>query len=76
MRKTGHDRSPERLLQCTRRNGRRLQVLVSTPEQAVSGLGLDAQRATIAEYADEVISAKPLSDRPGALAAIAAVEAG
>ncbi len=35
-----------------------------------------AQRATIAEYADEVISAKPLSDRPGALAAIAAVEAG
>ncbi len=49
---------------------------MSTPEQAVSGLGLDAQRATIAEYADEVISAKPLSDRPGALAAIAAAEAG
>ena len=62
-------------------------VRVSTFEQAVSGLGLGAQRATIAdyaarkgltvvaEYADEGISAKTLSGRPGALAAIAAVEA-
>jgi len=62
-------------------------VRVSTSEQAVSGLGLDAQRTTIAdyaarkgltvvaEYADEGISAKTLSARPSALAAIAAVEA-
>lgn len=61
-------------------------VRVSTDEQAVSGLGIDAQRATIrdyaarkgltvvAEYVDEGISAKSLKGRPGALDAIAAVE--
>jgi len=58
---------------------------VSTTEQAVSGLGLEAQRATIAAYAarkeltvvdefvDEGISAKSLAGRPGAQAALAAV---
>ncbi|MHD0279576.1 recombinase family protein [Rhodococcus aetherivorans] len=61
---------------------------VSTSEQAASGLGLDAQRATIADYAarkgltvvaeyvDEGISAKSLKGRPGALAALAAVRSG
>lgn len=60
-------------------------VRVSTDEQAASGLGLDAQRRTIAEYcerkgltivaeyADEGISAKTLKHRPGALAALEAV---
>jgi DNA invertase Pin-like site-specific DNA recombinase len=60
-------------------------VRVSTAEQAVSGLGLEAQRATIADYAarkgltivaehsDEGISAKSLRNRPGALSAIEAV---
>ncbi|MBT2269789.1 recombinase family protein [Rhodococcus erythropolis] len=58
---------------------------VSTTEQAVSGLGLEAQRATITaysarkgltvvdEYVDEGISAKSLRGRPGAQAALAAV---
>ncbi len=61
---------------------------VSTSEQALSGLGLDAQRATVAayterkgltivgEYCDEGISAKSLKGRPGALAALEAVRAG
>lgn len=61
---------------------------VSTSEQAVSGLGLEAQRATvaayavrkdltiIAEYADEGISAKSLTGRPGAQAALEAVRRG
>jgi DNA invertase Pin-like site-specific DNA recombinase len=58
---------------------------VSTSEQALSGLGIDAQRATIAtyaerkaltiveEYRDEGVSAKSLKGRPGALAALEAV---
>src|SRR6516162_5926753 len=53
---------------------------VSTSEQALSGLGIDAQRATVADYAerkgltilgeycDEGISAKSLKGRPAALA--------
>lgn len=57
----------------------------STDEQAVSGLGLEAQRQTIADYAarkgltivdefiDPGISGKTLKDRPGALAALEAV---
>jgi DNA invertase Pin-like site-specific DNA recombinase len=61
---------------------------VSTSEQALSGLGLDAQRATVAayaerkgltvvgEYCDEGISAKSLKGRPAALAALEAVRAG
>lgn len=61
---------------------------VSTNEQAASGLGLEAQRAAIAayaahkgltivaEYADEGISAKTISARPGALAALEAVRSG
>ena len=61
---------------------------VSTTEQALSGLGLEAQRATVAayaerkgltivhEYCDEGISAKSLNGRPGALAAIKAVRNG
>ena len=61
---------------------------VSTSEQALSGLGLEAQRATITayaerkgltivgEYCDEGISAKSLTGRPAALAALAAVCAG
>ena len=61
---------------------------VSTSEQALSGLGLEAQRATVAAYAerkgltivhencDEGISAKSLNGRPGALAAIKDVRNG
>lgn len=61
---------------------------VSTDEQAVSGLGLEAQRTTIEQYAerkgltivaeftDEGISAKDLKGRPAALAALKAVESG
>jgi DNA invertase Pin-like site-specific DNA recombinase len=61
---------------------------VSTSEQALSGLGLEAQRATVAayaerkgleitgEYCDEGISAKSLKERPAALAALEAVRAG
>jgi DNA invertase Pin-like site-specific DNA recombinase len=58
---------------------------VSTSEQAASGLGIEAQRATALAYAerkglvvldefcDEGISAKNLNGRPGALSALAAV---
>jgi DNA invertase Pin-like site-specific DNA recombinase len=58
---------------------------VSTSEQALSGLGLEAQRATVdayaerkgltivEEYCDEGISAKSLKGRPAALAALEAV---
>jgi DNA invertase Pin-like site-specific DNA recombinase len=58
---------------------------VSTSEQAASGLGIEAQRATahayadrkglriVEEFNDEGISAKNLSGRPGALAALDAV---
>ncbi len=58
---------------------------VSTSEQALSGLGLEAQRMTVAayaerkgltivgEYCDEGISAKSLKGRPAALAALEAV---
>lgn len=61
---------------------------VSTSEQALSGLGIDAQRATVAAYAerkgltivgehcDEGISAKSLNGRPAALAALEAVRSG
>ena len=61
---------------------------VSTSEQALSGLGLDAQRVTVAayaqrkgltivdEYCDEGISAKSLTGRPAALAALEAVRGG
>ena len=61
---------------------------VSTSEQPLSGLGLEAQRATVAayaerkgltivhEYRDEGISAKSLNGRPGALAAIKDVRNG
>ena len=61
---------------------------VSTSEQAASGLGIEAQRATaqayagrkgltiVNEFCDEGISAKTLSGRPGALAALAAVRDG
>jgi DNA invertase Pin-like site-specific DNA recombinase len=61
---------------------------VSTSEQALSGLGIDAQRATVAnyaerkrltivkEYCDEGISAKSLKGRPAALAALEAVRCG
>ena len=61
---------------------------VSTSEQALSGLGLEAQRATVAAYAerkrltivgehcDEGVSAKSLKGRPAALAALEAVRAG
>src|SRR6516225_5536070 len=61
---------------------------VSTSEQALSGLGIDAQRATVAayaerkgltiveEYCDEGISAKSLKGRPAALAALGAVRTG
>lgn len=62
-----------------------IYLRVSTSEQAASGLGLEAQRATarnyaerkglriIGEFCDEGISAKNLSGRPGALAALDAV---
>ena len=61
---------------------------VSTSEQALSGLGLEAQRTTVAayaerkgltivgEYCDEGISAKSLKGRPAALAALEAVRGG
>jgi DNA invertase Pin-like site-specific DNA recombinase len=61
---------------------------VSTSEQALSGLGIDAQRATVtgyaeykgltivSEYCDEGVSAKSLKGRPAALAALEAVRAG
>jgi DNA invertase Pin-like site-specific DNA recombinase len=61
---------------------------VSTSEQALSGLGIDAQRARVAAYAerkgltivgahcDEGISAKSLNGRPAALAALEAVRSG
>ncbi|TSE01966.1 resolvase [Skermania sp. ID1734] len=63
-------------------------VRCSTAEQVVSGLGLEAQRATIQayaerkgltiveEFADPGISGKSLENRPGALAAIEAVRSG
>lgn len=63
-------------------------IRVSTDEQAVSGLGIEAQRETITAYAarkgltvvaehiDAGISAKTLADRPGALAALDAVRTG
>ena len=61
---------------------------VSTSEQVLSGLGIDAQRSTVADYAqrkgltivaeycDEGISAKSLKGRPAALAALEAVQTG
>ena len=61
---------------------------VSTSEQALSGLGIEAQRATavgyaerkgltiVDEYCDEGVSAKRLTGRPGARAALEAVRAG
>lgn len=61
---------------------------VSTSEQSLSGLGIEAQRATVAgyaerkgltildEYCDEGISAKSLKGRPAALAALEAVRTG
>lgn len=61
---------------------------VSTSEQALSGLGIEAQRATAASYAerkgltivdaycDEGISAKSLTGRHGAQAALSAVRSG
>ena len=61
---------------------------VSTSEQVLSGLGIDAQRATVTayaerkglkivgEYCDEGISAKSLKGRPAALAALGAVRTG
>lgn len=61
---------------------------VSTAEQACSGLGIEAQRAAVAAYAerkgltivaefiDDGISAKSLTGRPGALAALDAVRSG
>ncbi len=60
----------------------------SSDEQAVSGLGIEAQRDSITSYADRKgltivaefvdagISAKSLKGRPGALAALDAVRAG
>jgi DNA invertase Pin-like site-specific DNA recombinase len=65
-----------------------LYLRVSTSEQAASGLGIEAQRATACAYADrkgltivdefcdEGISAKTISGRPGALAALKAVRDG
>jgi Resolvase, N terminal domain len=62
-----------------------LYLRVSTSEQAASGLGIEAQRATahayadrkglmiIDEFRDEGISAKTISGRPGASAALKAV---
>lgn len=61
---------------------------VSTSEQSLSGLGIEAQRATVLGYAqrkeltildefcDQGISAKSLKGRPGALAALEAVRSG
>jgi integrase len=62
---------------------------VSTSEQALSGLGLDAQRVTVAAYAERkgltiveeycatrAFSAKSLTGRPAALAALEAVRGG
>ena len=61
---------------------------VSTSEQSLSGLGIEAQRATVLgyaqrkeltildEYCDQGISAKSLRGRPGALAALEAVRSG
>lgn len=61
---------------------------VSTSEQALSGLGIEAQRTTAAsyagrkgltivdEYCDEGISAKSLTCRPDAQAALSAVRSG
>jgi DNA invertase Pin-like site-specific DNA recombinase len=61
---------------------------VSTSEQALSGLGLEAQRVTVAayaerrgltivgEYCDEGISARSLKGRPAALAALEVVLGG
>lgn len=61
---------------------------VSTEEQAASGAGLEAQRATLIEsatrrgwtiaefYSDEGISGKAIANRPALAEAIAAVEAG
>jgi DNA invertase Pin-like site-specific DNA recombinase len=61
---------------------------VSTSEQALPGLGIDAQRATVAayaeckglkiveEYRDEGVSARSLKGRPAALAALNAVREG
>jgi hypothetical protein len=63
-------------------------VRVSTGEQAASGLGLDAQRATIAAEADRRgwtivawcedagASAKSMAKRPGLAEALGAIEAG
>jgi DNA invertase Pin-like site-specific DNA recombinase len=62
--------------------------MASSSEQAASGLGIEAQRATACAYADrkgltivdefcdEGISAKTISGRPGALAALKAVRDG
>ena len=61
---------------------------VSTEEQAASGAGLEAQRATLIDaaarrgwtivefYSDEGISGKAIANRPALASAIAAVEAG
>src|SRR4051794_39498727 len=63
-------------------------VRVSTEEQADSGLGLEAQRAKLAEearrrgwdlvgvLADEGVSAKEMDSRPGLQAALDRVESG
>ncbi len=63
-------------------------IRVSTEEQAESGLGLDAQRATLTSecarrgytlievLADEGVSAKEMANRPGLLAALDRVETG
>jgi DNA invertase Pin-like site-specific DNA recombinase len=80
-----------------RRRGRRVvapantvvvYLRVSTSEQAASGLGIEAQRATVAayaerkgleitgEYSDEGIGARSLKGRPAALSALGAVRAG
>src|SRR4051812_33088040 len=63
-------------------------IRASTEEQADSGLGLEAQRAKLAEearrqgwdlvevLADEGVSAKEVDNRPGLQAALCRVEAG
>jgi DNA invertase Pin-like site-specific DNA recombinase len=65
-----------------------LYLRVSTSEQAASGLGIEAQRATaeayaarkglviVEEFCDEGVSAKNLTGRPGAQAALADVRVG